>query len=138
MCIIVYNLSGQIHTANPFRHPPPTPHYMFKTISLYVCVDECLVNMIVCLIKYFILTYTASCYNRIFAENAPKILTKIHQNMTVRLLPNRAENTLTLYSFHGSLVERPDPNRGGACSIPGKNIIFKLGLSPSQDHKAGG
>jgi hypothetical protein len=43
-----------------------------------------------------------------------------------------------MYGFYGSLVERPHPIRGGACSIPGKNIIFKLGLSPSQDQKAGG
>jgi hypothetical protein len=41
-----------------------------------------------------------------------------------------------MYSFHGSLVEHPGPIRGGgACSIPGKNNIFKLGLSLSQDEK---
>jgi hypothetical protein len=58
---------------------PPPPITCLKPYSLYVCVDECLLNIIVCLIKYFILTYTASCDNRTFAENAPKLLTKIHQ-----------------------------------------------------------
>ena len=46
--------------------------------------------------------------------------------------------TPNMYSLHGSVVERQLSIRGGACSIPGKNIIFKLGLSPSQDQKAGG
>jgi hypothetical protein len=41
-----------------------------------------------------------------------------------------------MYSFHGSLVERPHSIRGSACSIPGKYIIFKLGLPPSQDENA--
>jgi hypothetical protein len=43
-----------------------------------------------------------------------------------------------MYSFYGSLVEHPHPIMGGVCSILGKNIITKLGLSPSQDQKAGG
>jgi hypothetical protein len=42
-----------------------------------------------------------------------------------------------MYSFHGSLIERSQPIRGGACSIPGENNIFKLGLPPSQDENAG-
>jgi hypothetical protein len=45
-----------------------------------------------------------------------------------------------MYSFYGSLVERYILSGKARvhCSIPGKNIIFKLGLSPSQDQKAGG
>jgi hypothetical protein len=37
---------------------------MFKAIFLVrVDVDYCLLNMLVCLLKYSILTYTASCYS---------------------------------------------------------------------------
>ncbi len=46
------------------------------------------------------------------------------------------ESKTQLISFHGSMVERPHTFRGGACSIPGIIIIFKLGLSPSQDENA--
>jgi hypothetical protein len=31
-----------------------------------------------------------------------------------------------MYIFHGPVVERPHFIRGGACSIPGKDIILKL------------
>ncbi len=41
-----------------------------------------------------------------------------------------------MYRFHGSMVERPHSIRGGACSIPCRYIVFKLGLSPSQDENA--
>ncbi len=62
--------------------PPPLITYL-KPYSLYVCVDGCLINMIVSLLKYIILTYTASCYYRILAEKVPKTLTKIRKNMGV-------------------------------------------------------
>jgi hypothetical protein len=45
--------------------------------------------------------------------------------------------TKFVYSFHGSVVERPHSIRGSPCSIPVKYIIFKLGLPPSQDENAG-
>jgi hypothetical protein len=68
----------------------------------------------------------------LFAENAPKRLKKIRQNTArCQIEPN------TLYSNHGSLVERQIPTRGRAVSIPGKYDIFKLGLPPSQDENAG-
>ncbi len=38
-----------------------------------------------------------------------------------------------MYSFRGSMVERSLTFRWGPCSIPGNFIIFKLGLSPSQE-----
>jgi hypothetical protein len=38
-----------------------------------------------------------------------------------------------VYSIHGSVVERQLSFRGGACSSPGKNNMFKVGLPPSQD-----
>ncbi len=41
--------------------------------------------------------------------------------------------TKNMYSCHGSLIERPHPITGGAGSIRGKFIIFRLGLSASQD-----
>jgi hypothetical protein len=43
-----------------------------------------------------------------------------------------------MYSLHSSLVQHQLPVRGGMCSSPGINIIFKLGLPPSQDENAGG
>jgi hypothetical protein len=67
-------------------------------------------------------------WNRIFAENVPKILKKICQNMNMLMLPN---------SYHGSLVERPHPIRRARVQSEAKKIVFKLGLSPAQDEKAG-
>jgi hypothetical protein len=46
--------------------------------------------------------------------------------------------TTHIYSLHGSLVEHPLSARGGACLIPAEVIIFKLGLSLSQDENAAG
>jgi hypothetical protein len=56
--------------------------------------------------------------------------------MYVLVLANRTYKTRKMYSFHGSLVEYPRPIRVGACSSPGTNIIFKLGLSLSHHEKA--
>ncbi len=54
------------------------------------------------------------------------------------VLKYKLENsTYILYSFHGSLVERQLAIRGDACSSPGKNNIFNLGLPPSQDENEG-
>ena len=76
-------------------------------------------------------------WNRIFAENAPKILKKIHQNMKEFL--NKTKTQLqNVYSIHGSVVERQLSIRGGACSSPCNSIIFKLGLSLSSDENAAG
>jgi hypothetical protein len=43
----------------------------------------------------------------------------------------------TLYSIHGSVVERQPSIMGGACSSPGNYNIFKIGLPPSQVENAG-
>jgi hypothetical protein len=56
-------------------------------------------------------------WNRIFAENAPKILKKIRQNMNVRVLQIESK-TQVMYSFLGSLVERPHTIRGGRVFNP--------------------
>ncbi len=72
-------------------------------------------------------------WNRIFAENAPKILKKIRQNMNVRMLSNKtsSKNCVQLPWLIG--IVSTFYQGGGACSIPGKYNIFKLRLPPSQD-----
>ncbi len=54
-------------------------------------------------------------WNRIFAENAPKILKKFRQNMDVQWCKccQIESKTQFMYSFHGSMVERPHTIRGG-------------------------
>ncbi len=76
-------------------------------------------------------------WNRIFAENSPKILKKSAKTRMCACCQIESKTTF-MYSLNGSMVERPNTIRGGACSIPCKFIIFKLGLSPSQDENAGG
>ncbi len=49
-------------------------------------------------------------WNRIFAENAPKILKKIRQNMNVHCC--QEPKTLIMYSRYSSLVEHQLPMGG--------------------------
>ncbi len=67
-----------------------------------------------------------------YLEYAPKILKKIRQNMNVRALANRTYKALDMYSFHGSLVERPQPIKGARVQSQGISIYLNSGF---QHHK---
>jgi hypothetical protein len=72
-----------------------------------------------------------------FVGNAPRISTEIRENLNV-WASQIEPKTASLYSLHGSLVERQLLFRGGACSSLGNFIIFKLGLSLSTNENTGG
>ncbi len=61
---------------------------------------------------------------QIFAENAPKLLKKICQNLNVRMFRYRTSKTQNMYSLHGSVVERQLSIPGVACVQAQANAIY--------------